>query len=180
MKYIEDKTINKIIRNIFSIIFDIFVIILSVFLVLYCCATKIESMNWLNLFLGYISIEILRRSALRIRITHVCPQCFENRGVACNYKSTGRTNNYNTYIDGDYWFHSQDVEYIKNTNCLYCSYENQEFCWKKETWQGELTQKAKLKREEERKRKEIEEYKEAQKRARIEAWEEIERRKRRY
>lgn len=70
------------------------------------------------------------------------------------------------------------VEYIKTITCRYCNFYDETFYWQNETWQGDLTEEAKIRRESEARRKAIEQQQVAQTQAIINAYDRI--RERRY
>ena len=125
-------------------------------------------------------IFIFSRISSRLRVTNVCPECLENRAIFENVTTTGNTQNYQEYIKGDYWYHSQEVEYRALTKCCFCEYQTERFYWKKQEWQGDLTEEAKARKLAEQQRRLAEEQRKAQTQAIVDAYAEIDRRKRGY
>lgn len=172
--------LNSIARNITSSLFECLTLACGGYLVYLTVMTPVNNGNLWFLCAYFVPLYLIKLLALRLRITHICPQCQENRGTYCEIYRTGETANYGKRINGDYWEHYQDVECIKYTKCKFCNFNVSETYWKTETWQGELTEEARIRREEEARLRQVAEFERAQKRAQVEAWEQIQRKKRGY
>ena len=160
---------NALLRNISAIVFDVGCIFLLCHNIKIVYITPLKLINWYTFVISLVFVFLFKKLSTRLRVTKVCPQCLENRGISENISATGNTKNYRKYIEGDYWQHKEEVEFLKTKSCNYCLYKTFELYWKTETWQGELTEKAKIERA-------AEAHRIAEKRARIEAYEEIRRR----
>lgn len=178
-KFINYYLNSIILRNLTATLFDLCSICLLVGSVYFCIITPIEKYNWYYLLGIYFLFALFKICSLRIRVTRVCPVCFENRGIDYTSTPTGRTDNYNKYVEGDFWMYSEDVEYLEKTFCRYCNYCVENYRWYEKHWRGDLTEEAKLRRQEEANKRAIEQYKMAQTQAIIDAHEQI-RNKRRY
>ena len=164
---------NIILRNTTALLLDLLYtyILFIVVSTIYTCSVK--DLN-IYLIVSYtISLIIVGLLSRRIRVTRICPKCFENRGIANNTFKTGKTKNYRQFVKGDYYWYEQDVECVEVVFCHYCQYEDSNLFWKKEQWQGDLTEEAKI-------RLAAEEHRKAEEKARINAYEEIRRRRRGY
>lgn len=160
---------NALLRNISAIFFDVSCILLLCHNIKIVYTTPLKLINWCTFVISIVFVFLFKKLSTRLRVTKVCPQCLENRGISEDISTTGNTKNYRTYIKGDYWQHEEDVEYLKTKFCNYCLYQTSELYWETETWQGELTEEAKIERA-------AEAHRIAEKRARIDAYEEIRRR----
>lgn len=169
---------NKLLRNLSALLMDLFIIILMSYSIYYSLVVDVKNINWYLLILAFIVTIALRFLSCRIRIVHVCPECKQNRGISEHLARTGNYKNYQKYVSGDYWCYSQDVEYIKTMTCRYCNFYDETFYWQNETWQGDLTEEAKIRKESEARRKAIEQQQVAQTQAIINAYDRI--RERRY
>lgn len=167
LKKIYEYYIHSIpMRNFTAFLIDCGYISLMCWNVYFVIMTPVTVVNWWLIGLSLITIFLLRKLSIRLRVTRVCPACCENRGIIDSVYETGETRNYRKYIDGDYWKHEEEYECIKEIRCLYCDYGEDELFWKTKTWRGDLTEEAKI-------RKAAEAHEEAERRARIRAWEEI-------
>lgn len=164
---------NALLRNISSLILDIIYLSLMCFTIYLIFITPTKNIHWGLLIFSLIIIFFFKRLSFRLRITRVCPYCLENRGISNHISKTGNTRNYKEYIQGDYWQYEQEVEYLEETFCNYCSYEETELYWEKEHWKGDLTEEARIK-------KAAKAHQEAETQARLIAYEEIRRRNRYY
>ncbi len=160
---------NAMLRNSTAILFDISFIVLMCLALYKAWVMQNDLLNYFVLLL-YIGVAIIcKKAALILRVTRICPQCLENRGVVRNVQRTGNVKNYREYISGDYWRHEQEAEYLLFEHCTYCAYENFQYYWQTESWRGELTEEARIKRN-------AEELRRIETQARIDAYEEIKRR----
>ncbi len=169
---------SKLLRNISALFIDFIIIFLAGYSVYFCFTLNTNNINWYILLSAFIAIIILRRLSYRLWVVQVCPQCFQNRGIGVYTSKTGNTSNYQKFVKGDYWYYAQDVEYLRTTKCCFCTYEENDLYWSEETWQGDLTEEAKLRRAAEVRSREIEHERMAQTQARIDAWERIQQRRR--
>lgn len=168
---------NKLLRNLSALLMDLFIIVLMGYSIYYSLIVDVKNINWSLLLLNLVVMIALRCLSYRIRVVHVCPECKQNRGISEQIARTGNCKNYQQYVNGDYWCYSQDVEYIKMTTCRYCNFYNEAFYWRNETWQGDLTEEAKIRRESEARRKAIEQQQVAQTQAIINAYDRIKERR---
>lgn len=164
---------NILLRNLTALSLDLCSIALFCYDVYLVFTIQIKVINWWILAGCLIFALIFRKFSQKLRVTRVCPQCLENRGISINVSRTGNTRNYHEYIRGDYWYHEQEVEYLSVWFCNYCSYETSKLYWESESWQGELTEEARIK-------KAAEAHRKAETQARIDAYEQIRCRNRRY
>lgn len=167
-----------LLRNLSALLMDLFIIVLMSYSIYYSTVEDVKNINWYLLLLILVGAITLKCLSYRIRVVNVCPECKQNRGIIEQITKTGNCKNFQKYVSGDYWCYSQDVEYIKMTTCHYCNFYNETFYWRNETWQGDLTEEAKIRRESEARRKAIEQQQVAQTQAIINAYDRI--RERRY